>query len=303
MRFQHKLLLVALTILIMTLVLSSILSLASFEKIYTSSLISTYEVSGKNLQRKIHAALRFGKPLTQFEGMGDLLDEMTDADPDIQRIDVSGLDQSLLYTTTAEERGAANPYAKIFPSFADSDENAVETRLIKGRYVTFLPLRDRSRTLVGYLNLEFPRDVVYRRLLTMAWENLKLLNPILIGTTLVLILLISWLITRPIQRRLGRMIRSTRRSAQECDDRRSEARNEFDELQRAICLVMERAQSQEDEDTQLGNDLTSLLAALDRSVNELSEVPDIKEEVQAMRQDLAELKRLLSDLRPDTVSP
>jgi len=62
MRFQLRIIAVTLAILITTLVLNSVLSLASFEKLYLTSLVSTLELAGKNLKRKIEQALRFGKP-------------------------------------------------------------------------------------------------------------------------------------------------------------------------------------------------------------------------------------------------
>ncbi len=45
MRFQYKIIFVTLAILVATLLLNSVLSLASFEKIYVASLISMYEVA------------------------------------------------------------------------------------------------------------------------------------------------------------------------------------------------------------------------------------------------------------------
>ncbi len=205
MQFKHKLLFVSLAILVFTLLLSSLLSLASFDKIYSGSLVSTYEVSGKNLHRKIQSALRFGKPLESFTKMGELLDEARKRDAAISRIDVVGPDKTLLYTTAAEKRGDLSPYSAVYPDFSKPDGEQIDTELIEGRYVTFMPLHDRGGKLVGYLNLEFPRQLVYQRLQSLALDNLHVLAPIVAVAGLLLILLIRRLATMPIDERMARL--------------------------------------------------------------------------------------------------
>ncbi len=243
MRFQYKLTFVALAILVFTLLLSSLLSLASFEKIYSASLISTYEVSGKNLQRKIQSALRFGKPLPGFVAMHDLLAEVQSGDPDIVRIDVTAPDQTLLYSTGLEPRGAASPYTEQYPDFSAEDTPAVTTRLIKGRYVTFLPLHDRQDQLAGALNLEFPREAVYRQLRSMAWDNLRTLGVIMFGAVVILALLVHYRISIPIQSKLTAIVKNI--GARRTDpapvktgpDKDGQQGDEFDELHDAVAEI------------------------------------------------------------------
>lgn len=246
MRFQNKLLLVALAILVFTLLLSSLLSLASFAKIYSASLISTYEVSGKSLQRKIQSALRFGKPLAGFAAMDELLDEVQKGDADIVRIDVVAPDKNLLYTTGEESRADASPYAGEYPEFADLEAPAVVTKLIGGSYVTFLPLHDRRKRLVGFLNLEFPREAVYRQLKSMAWDNLKTLSVLILGAVVILTLLIHKRVSRPIELKLRTIVdnigaRSTDPSGIAEEDEAGwpdkEQRDEFDELYQAVVQI------------------------------------------------------------------
>ncbi len=281
MRFRSKLLFVALAILILTLLLSSLLSLASFDKIYSASLIATYEVSGKNLQRKIQSALRFGKPLAGIVAMDALLDEVREGDADIKRIDVVAPDKSLLYTTGGESRGDKSPYSAAYPDFADPSAPPVTTKLIKGRYVTFLPLRDRSRKLVGFINLEFPREVVYRRLRSMVWDNLHTLTPIIIGAVLVLILLIRNLVSLPIKRKVERLVASTapsRADGEEPQRPATDAGNgvagdELDKLYHAVAHVTEEARSdlrRQSEFESSRNALQADLASLGEAIHELA---------------------------------
>jgi hypothetical protein len=237
MRFQNKLLLVGLTILVLTLLLSSLLSLASFEKIFTSSLVATYEVSGKVLQRRIHSALRLGKPLEQFAAMEQLLGDLQTSDRDIGRIDVLAADKTILYTTSGESRGIQSPYAAEYPVFDEGDESQVFTHLIHGRYVTFLPLRDRRKVIVGFLNLEFPREVVFRRLREMAWENLQSLTPIMLGAVILLVGLNRITLSRPIQRKVDAMVAVTAPQAVAEPPTAEGAADEFESLRQALAEV------------------------------------------------------------------
>ncbi len=281
MRFQSKLLFVALTILVFTLLLSSLLSLASFDKIYSASLIATYEVSGKNLQRKIQSALRFGKPLTGFVAMDAQLDEIREGDADIKRIEVVAPDKNLLYTTGGESRGDKSPYAAVYPDFADPSAPPVTTKLIEGRYVTFLPLRDRSKKLVGFINLEFPREVVYRRLRSMVWDNLHTLSPIIIGAMVVLILLIRNRVSLPIKRKVERLIACTtlpqadgtepQRPATDAGN--GVAGDELDKLYHAVAHVTEEARGDLRRQSELESSRNALqadLASLDEAIHELA---------------------------------
>ena len=75
MNFNLKIIFVTLAILILSLLLNSFLSIASFEKVYVASLISTTEIAGANLKVKIEQSLRFGKPLDRFKSMDNLLEK------------------------------------------------------------------------------------------------------------------------------------------------------------------------------------------------------------------------------------
>ena len=99
MKFQFKIILTTLAILIVALVLNSVLSLASFEKLYVASLVSTYEIAGKNLKRKIEKSLRFGKPLTKFTGMERLFAEILDTNPNISAVSITTPDRQVRYHT------------------------------------------------------------------------------------------------------------------------------------------------------------------------------------------------------------
>ena len=105
MRFQYKIIFVTLAILVATLLLNSVLSLASFEKIYVASLVSMYEVAGRNLKRKIEQSLRFGKPLDKFRGMEQLLEDVREKNPGITLVGVGAPDGKILYHIDTQKIG------------------------------------------------------------------------------------------------------------------------------------------------------------------------------------------------------
>ncbi|MBI5592725.1 MAG: hypothetical protein HY881_19840 [Deltaproteobacteria bacterium] len=198
MKFQTKIFLVTLIILVSALMLNSVLSLASFEKIYVSSLISIYEVSGKNLKRKIEISLRLGKPMDKFEGMERLLSEVMAKNPEITDVGVGNIDGEILYHSNPKIIGTR--FSPSLPSFTSPDQ--VHSQLIRNTYVTFLPLTDRSNTIIGAVSFSFPQAVIYGRLKAMAYENLAILWNIMLTFSIGLIVFIAMLVARPIRRDL-----------------------------------------------------------------------------------------------------
>lgn len=201
MKFQFKIILTTLIILIVALVLNSILSLASFEKLYVASLVSTYEIAGKNLKRKIEKSLRFGKPLTVFTGMDKLLKEVRDTNPKISTVSIISLDNKILYHTDKQMIGSDAPID--LPALADQDRTS--SRLFNKNYITLVPLLDRSKKLVGFASLSFPRKLVYDKLKKMAFESSNLLWTLIIVTSMLIVLMMSIFIVLPVKIRMRKI--------------------------------------------------------------------------------------------------
>jgi len=198
MKFQTKILLVTLVILILTLVLNSVLSLASFEKIYVTSLISIYEVSGKNLKRKIETSLRLGKPVDKFEGMDRLLSEVMAKNPEITDMGVGNVNGEILYHSNPHKIGTR--FDPSLPVFNSPDQT--HSLRIRKQYIIFLPLADRSNAIVGAITFTFPETVIYDRLWTMAYDNFTILWSIMLSFSVGLIVFIAMLVARPIRKDL-----------------------------------------------------------------------------------------------------
>gem|GEM_PF-1607846 len=198
MKFQIRIISVTLAILVITLGLNSVLSLASFEKAYVASLVSNYELVGRNLKRKIEQSLRFGKPLEQFKGMERLLAEVTRSNPDVASVGIVSLDGKILHHTDPELAGTLFPYA--VPHFAADSQ--VQSSLVGSTYLTFIPLLDRTEKVVGLVSLSFPREIILKKVKGMALENLRVLWVLILVASAGLIGCMAWFITRPLRKEI-----------------------------------------------------------------------------------------------------
>ena len=201
MKFQFKIILTTLAILIVALVLNSVLSLASFEKLYVASLVSTYEITGKNLKRKIEKSLRFGKPLTKFTGMERLLAEVRETNPNISAVSIATPDRRVCYHTEQKKTGSLMQIA--IPEF--DDDHQTISRLVGDLYMTLIPLYDRSKKLAGVIHLSFPRKVVYNQLKKMALESGNILWILMLVTSMMIILLMSLFVVSPVKSKMRKI--------------------------------------------------------------------------------------------------
>ncbi len=194
MKFQTKILLVTLSILILTLVMNSVLSLASFEKIYVKSQISTYELICKDLKRKIERSLRFGKPLEKFNNMDKLLQDTLKQNSAISTIIITNMKGKILYDTDAAHIGSN--IGPILPLL--NKKTPVKTILKNHYYHSFISIRDRFKKQVGVLTLAFPRQIIIEKLKTMANKNFNILWILMLLTSIFLVFILAMVIMRPI---------------------------------------------------------------------------------------------------------
>jgi hypothetical protein len=198
MKFHTQITLVALAILCGTLLLSSFLSFTAFERLYASTLISTYEVAAKSLQQKIETALKFGKPLGQFTGMDRLLADVLEMSPQIAGAGVADCDGRILYHTDPArvgQRFLLTPAAQA-PLIAGATRQSGEV------FITALPLCRQADDPVGILQITFSQGPVHDRLEAVAIQTLRDLVPLLAGAALLLAALLGLGLTRPLNHRL-----------------------------------------------------------------------------------------------------
>lgn len=192
MNFKAKIFLATLSILITTLLLNSVMSIFSFEQNYVSSLISTYEVAGGALKRKIEQSLKLGKPLDKFQGMDRLFENMAEQNPHVSMIRIEGENGKVLY-----EYGEHMPEGSL-----ENTGEGIETVPADNRYLTRIPLED-ADGIVGRLYLSFPEKVIFEKVKQMVISNLNILWPVLVSTCFGLIFFLALLIFRPLKKELA----------------------------------------------------------------------------------------------------
>lgn len=200
MRFQTKIFISALTILVLTISLNSVLSISSFEHVYLKSLISTYEAGGKNLKRKIEQSLSFGKPLDNFEGMEKLLKNFLSQNEDIKFSGILDSSDKILYHSDISKKG------ETFKDIPTGRSDIPETKIIDNSYVIFIPIFSLDKKSEGFLFFGFPKKTVTDKIMEMVISNLRILAAVIPVTALILIFLLFFFIVIPLKSKIRKIV-------------------------------------------------------------------------------------------------
>lgn len=204
----------AIALLILALGFNALLSLHSLEKLYVESIASQYSAVGKDLQRNLEKALRFGKLLDTFFGIEKILEETRQnilkkislesitkkktseslTAEDIS-VSISLPDGAILYSTNEEFVGTTLPEeARI--DYGDTGEEkgfSGKSSYIKyqNTYITALPIRDRKETWVASALIMFNERPVVTLLNNIRNQNIKEISIILGCSSILLLILLT----------------------------------------------------------------------------------------------------------------
>lgn len=209
-RIKFKLIASAVVLLVLALGFNALLSMSSLEKLYVGSIASEYQVVGRDLQRKLDQALRFGKNIHKFVGMNRLLEETKDnltskielrqtlkADAagrgGTETINVSVVlpDGQILYS--ADEQRVGGMLAA--PVAAQADEANHQDSLYvkyKGEYYITLPVHGMDQRQAASVVMSFHQRQIAPFLDAIVRRNAVLISIILLGSTLLLIALLHF---------------------------------------------------------------------------------------------------------------
>ena len=84
-------------VLVLTLGFNVLLSVSTLDRLAIESLLSGYRGAGEHLALGIERGLRFGKPLTQYAGMTEMMHDLQDGAPGIRAIEVVDAGGEVLY--------------------------------------------------------------------------------------------------------------------------------------------------------------------------------------------------------------
>lgn len=156
----------SLFLLLLSLGTSAYLTFSALERAQMDILSEQYQLSGREAAAQINAGLRFGRPLEQFLGLEEILDDVR-VDPGISAVRVSDEAGNLIgEETDSPEAGFSEGLAAVARSMADRDPATRPPEAFntdnQRHFVT--SLRDREGTVAGYLVISLPLDELAERL-------------------------------------------------------------------------------------------------------------------------------------------
>lgn len=179
MSFKKGALLLGAVMMLLILVLgfTGALNISSFKSNYTESLVAGYAVAGSDGVRNIEYALKYGKPLDNFNDMDKILTDIKNSSDGIEKVHVLSREGEILYNQQGRINGET-----ISPelmdkldtsSFPESDYQAIA---FDDEYHVFLPLLDRNEQWVGSLDLVFNQKVIESRVAVPKAQSLQYLD-------------------------------------------------------------------------------------------------------------------------------
>lgn len=193
---QLATMLASLFVLLIVLLFNAWLNMSALKKNYVTSLVGSYTVAGGECRRKIEYAVRYGKPLDNFYGMKELLQEVKKDAAELDDVRVVGLDGSLKYDLQGKASGRLPARLLKEADFKTSLRTSPVIRF-EGNYELFIPIHDRQGSCIGLLNLVFDEAMVTNSVQLFWQQNLRemllvaVLAVILLGVALFAVPVVS----------------------------------------------------------------------------------------------------------------
>ena len=228
---KTKLIVAAMFLLILALGFNVMLSSLSLEKLYVESLVSSYQVIGKDFQRKLESSLRFGKSIKKFIGINPLMNNvlryMERQDKSDERgfstekgsslefgryVAVALPDGKILYSTDENLVGTALLENTNFSygDKPDAKETWRKTQFVKHQntYLVMLPIRDRKKNWVATAVLGFNEKQVKALLNSPLIQNAQFAAIDLVCGAILIWILLNFILPRE-RARVKKAIEST----------------------------------------------------------------------------------------------
>lgn len=190
--FQKLLLIFFVSVIVIVLGTTGLLNLSAFNNNITDSLISSYEVSGRECVRKIEYALRYGKTLPTFYGIEEHLSRVREDLPEIDEVRVVSTEGEILFDDEGLVGGLFIPRELKEISFLDEDFMAAGSShtSLNRQYHLFLPIKDRNNNLEGSLYLSFSQDVIVSITPFYTWQLAGYISLLALAGTVILFIII-----------------------------------------------------------------------------------------------------------------
>ncbi|MTI81356.1 MAG: MFS transporter [Firmicutes bacterium] len=156
---RYKILTMAFLLLVIIMSFSGMVNYMTFASNYNNSLVNTYAVAGNELVRKIEYALSYGKPINNYYGMNDTLNELKDVIPEVEEVKIVSANSDVLYDLNGFVRDSQLPNELL--KAAVFKQNTVNENLsyqfYEGKAYLFIRINDNDAHHVASLAMVFPK--------------------------------------------------------------------------------------------------------------------------------------------------
>ena len=151
----------AFSLIVLVLTFTGGLIISSFNEDYEQSIVSNYAVSGNDTVRKIEYAVRFGKPLQDFFGIEEMLEEKLLTSDQVSNIYISNEEGQYLYNQDGQviDRSLPEPLLDAFNAQATGDD-PFTFDAFEDYYYVFLPIQNEAGDWTGSMIIQFHERVI-----------------------------------------------------------------------------------------------------------------------------------------------
>lgn len=157
---HHKILVLAIGLLVVIMSFTGFVNYMTFADNYNTSLVNTYSVAGKELVKKIEFALRYGKPIDNYYGMNDTLNELKDVIAEVEQVNIVAPSGEILYDLDGfvRDRRLSDELIEcaLFQEGIVNEELGYQ--FYEDKAYLFLRIDDSNQKHIASLAMIFPRD-------------------------------------------------------------------------------------------------------------------------------------------------
>lgn len=179
---------ISMVLIVLILGLNGWLTMVSLKKSYGDSVAANYAVAGAEARRVIEYAVRYGKPLENFYGMGEILENTQSFAKDVDDVRILDKEGAVLYSLQPDAKGRELS-GKLKVQMEGSihlQEKSFQLAVDGEMYHLFMPLRNRDGGWIGTLDMVFPVQVVDKGIASFQARMYQTIAGLAIGAALLL---------------------------------------------------------------------------------------------------------------------
>lgn len=159
-KVRRTVLIVAFGLLLIIMSFTGFVNYMTFARNYNNSLVSTYSVAGNEVVRKIEYALLYGKPINNYYGMNDTLNELKEVIDEVEQVKIVTPEGDILYDLNGFVSDSCLPddliQAALFQQGAINEN--LSYQFYKDQAFLFIRINDSTSHHVANLAMVFPKD-------------------------------------------------------------------------------------------------------------------------------------------------